>query len=541
MSFSERRRSALRILICVLTVLCILFTGGCGKSTEGKTPESQPVEDRHETSSPTDTKAEPKVETAVDYSKPVVDMLDPSKNFDWTQRVCLPRLVWDSENAEKFNRKIIDSYSEILDVLKTDNEEDALCEVTYQYSINGGIVAIAINSVSGWQYSNLYNDYDGFYFDTTLDREMTNDEYIRAMGGVPEQLFDEAIARLYAQIPYDITCEAGNTALYDGEFLIEVNCVFVDSMGESAELVEVGGAGSAQPGLPGGGTEAGAAKEVTTAQGHKFYVPEGFEEEDRSITYGNQYPYYNPDLNMWITVFESTVAERGFDTGEEWIDSDYLTDVNYSYCTYTEKKANYYVTSGEYDTEDKFYTRKQFIGTNAIEYTLIVEWLSSSQPGRDEKCQEIIDQFEDSFQYNGSTEYTGTHGDGYALNVDKDKVAQIKEWYYDFQDRKSEAVTAETDEGDAHLKGYWLDGKLLSIDRSCNGTKESFYYDPNDGNLYFAFLRNESNGENQKRVYIWEGTLVQWIDPEGTVRQDDPEKLLKYCCQINYSLPYSFE
>lgn len=116
-----------------------------------------------------------------------------------------------------------------------------------------------------------------------------------------------------------------------------------------------------------------------------------------------------------------------------------------------------------------------------------------------------------------------------SLQIDEEKVEQIRTWYYDFQAVKSSCSTS-TKNG---ATGYFLNGELRSVElvNTSGGTREFYYYAPGNGSLYFTYLEGIADSTDQRRVYIWEGQLVQWIDRSGTVRHDDADGLLAMCCQ----------
>ena len=112
----HRFRPGVFILTAAL-LLCILSAcGGMPPAASMTAPPSTP--------SPSPAAA---VVDAASISRPAVDMLDPSKEFDWLQQVAIPRLETGtpSANLDNFNADIWEAYRGPLEKLEAGEEEAA--------------------------------------------------------------------------------------------------------------------------------------------------------------------------------------------------------------------------------------------------------------------------------------------------------------------------------------------------------------------------------------------------------------------------------
>ncbi len=378
--------ASLLVICCVLGVaLWLILTVTSGKNDSQAPGIASAEQEDRETDPPagedTPAPAVLTVECVLDYSKQAVDVQDPSKDFDWTQRVCLPRLVWDSAGAQALNDRIME-YSEYADTLMNGTEGAALYDITYQYNVTGSLAAIVLQFGYGMQYSEGYCDYIGFYFDAARDRELTRDEYIQALGEDPAALMEQAVAQRLEGEEMEISCLADDAVIYDGAFFsVELKVCYEVSGMTFSELVTVNRAGATISGW------------VDTVYGHSFYLPEGFEPVDSgrpSSGYG--YAYYNRELDMRIEVWESTIYYLPFDSGADWIDSDYSYYETQD-CVYLTRGDSYMVASGYYANGDIYYVREQFGGDYVVMYTI------TNGTEKQEECSELTGQFASDFQF----------------------------------------------------------------------------------------------------------------------------------------------
>lgn len=272
---------------------------------------------------------------------------------------------------------------------------------------------------------------------------------------------------------------------------------------------------------------------VQTDQGHKFCIPDGFSPVGMcGPETGKSYCYSNPDLQMTIEVWEDTADHLAYESGWEWISEEYRAYERDLYDTTQQKADNYFMIQGLTQEANAFCIRDQFISPWTVKYMLSMDY-PSNDSYRTGEFQRICREFSSNFQYAASSAPTEAPNEFKKEEIEdaEEIVAQIRSWYYEFQEEKGKCTTKTINNATA----YYLNGEIQSIELLNNegGTREFYYYAPGSQRLYFVYLEGISDNTNQKRVYIWEGQLVQWIDPSGTVRHDDPEKLLAGCSQVS--------
>ncbi len=132
---------------------------------------------------------------------------------------------------------------------------------------------------------------------------------------------------------------------------------------------------------------------VYSVRGHSFFVPEGFVQlEDTIPPSGYRYIYYSSALDMTITVWESTIYYLPFDTGEEWLQSDYEQYQGRD-CSYLVQGDDYMVASGYDENGDVYYLREQFEGVEVMTYMI------THPAGYLEECSALTEQFARDFEF----------------------------------------------------------------------------------------------------------------------------------------------
>ena len=277
--------------------------------------------------------------------------------------------------------------------------------------------------------------------------------------------------------------------------------------------------------------ETGIIGRVDTVMGHRFYIPAGFvQDHGAAPSSGRSYTYVNSQLDMTIEVWESTIHTLPFETGQAWISHD-LADWKQQNCTYLTSGESFLVASGQHEDGTIYYCREQSVGD------LIVTYMITHSFRESDTCAALTEQFASSFQPASPqnpepaapTPPAAQDPAAPALSAEE-TVKQIKQWYYAFQEEKSTCTTRTNHDATA----YYLNGELCSIQQVSAGYREFYYY--KDGSLYFVYREDQADSTQQTRVYLWNGSLIQWIDPSGAVRHDDPDQLLAYCCQRGVTL-----
>ncbi len=98
-----------------------------------------------------------------------------------------------------------------------------------------------------------------------------------------------------------------------------------------------------------------------------------------------------------------------------------------------------------------------------------------------------------------------------AVDVEAE-VAQIREWYYDTQERQDSLICCEYTQGIYYFEyGYAIKGVIPADYDDWGYTREYYYH---DHELYFAFL---FAGSEEYRLYFKDGKVIRYIDANGTV------------------------
>ncbi|MBQ9544403.1 MAG: hypothetical protein IJV00_04675 [Clostridia bacterium] len=172
------------------------------QSAEETSPAPSSSQSVPETSPVTETAAQPDTSPVVDPfdivdTVKVVDQLDYHKQVvttdyaaelgydfgDLEQVVILPALSGiDSDSARAFNKKILDTYSETVEILQNDQEEGGIVNIRYRAYINGQSLGIIMTETYGVQIGGIGTGYSFFYYDLKEDRELTFEEYLSNFG-----------------------------------------------------------------------------------------------------------------------------------------------------------------------------------------------------------------------------------------------------------------------------------------------------------------------------------------------------------------------
>ncbi|MBQ4631590.1 MAG: hypothetical protein IJB70_11470 [Clostridia bacterium] len=103
-------------------------------------------------------------------------------------------------------------------------------------------------------------------------------------------------------------------------------------------------------------------------------------------------------------------------------------------------------------------------------------------------------------------------------------IAIIKDKYYAVQDIFDSLTLYTNGKNDIYTNA---DGETVVIGKPIDNTSYygMFYYD--DGELYFVFI---FDGTLENRFYIYDNTIIRWIDEEGTIHDNayDNEALVSW-------------
>ena len=210
------KKTILLLAALFLSLACLCGCAGAGKTSEtaGRTDpktdaggadtenltcetaatETEPVPSSGETEPLTVPETTPVTE---EKTIGVADQLDYRKNAvnselstefgydfsDFEHLVRLPAIIGtDSENAESFNRKIMEKYKDTVDLLSGGGEDNLLIRIDYSFGIGGGAAAILMTESVGVQIGGIGVGYSGFYYDTEADCELTFEQYLSKLG-----------------------------------------------------------------------------------------------------------------------------------------------------------------------------------------------------------------------------------------------------------------------------------------------------------------------------------------------------------------------
>ena len=164
-------------------------TGNCIPDPETFTPDTQTSPDTQvppDTETPPEPALEPDVVCALEYSKAVI-ATPLSQEIGWsavdyTHTIRIPAINIGSANASYFNAKLYNEFSDYLEILKNNQEDDLIIGRNYVYKIFAGYIAIIGIFTEAVQCGGVGISYVGYYYDATEDREITFDEYLDKVG-----------------------------------------------------------------------------------------------------------------------------------------------------------------------------------------------------------------------------------------------------------------------------------------------------------------------------------------------------------------------
>lgn len=210
------------LIAAIAMVLVIALAAGCaftgGKEPESHQPETtSPSQETPTTEPATDPSTQPQEEQEYLFPvSPVPEGEEPflvrdgilyTKDIRITEDALgfwkcplglrhslrIPQLSLDTDNAREFNKKIWREYSPPLWLLTEDNEGADIYLCDYQWYNNNGFVGILIYQGQGTQME-WFNSYvKGYYYDTTQDRELTFEEYLRSNGTTYDQVLETVL------------------------------------------------------------------------------------------------------------------------------------------------------------------------------------------------------------------------------------------------------------------------------------------------------------------------------------------------------------
>ena len=123
----------------------------------------------------------PAVVCADSYTKTAIDTLSGGE-FDFVHKVEYPLIDSAKPGAEALNEKIAQKYSRIVNELSNNQEKQYLYDISFESSTYDDLIFIRIDSYSGWQYSEGSCDQEIYYYDATLDKEISTEEYCEKLG-----------------------------------------------------------------------------------------------------------------------------------------------------------------------------------------------------------------------------------------------------------------------------------------------------------------------------------------------------------------------
>lgn len=109
---------------------------------------------------------------------------------DGNNTIKLPKITLETENAKKFNEKMYATFENEYNWLINDQEGNQIFNCDYRYTVNNGIIGIAIDASIGVQQGGVSECYYAFYYDTINDKELTFDEYVATFGITKAKLWD---------------------------------------------------------------------------------------------------------------------------------------------------------------------------------------------------------------------------------------------------------------------------------------------------------------------------------------------------------------
>lgn len=123
---------------------------------------------------------------AVHYEKNVINssiaIAVGADYSNWKHTVSLPSVNVQTDKAQAFNKKIYDTFSDIIDCLKNNEEDNVMYTIKYEYKEYNGVVGILVDETWAAQAGGVSGDCYMFYYDINSDKELTFEEYLSALG-----------------------------------------------------------------------------------------------------------------------------------------------------------------------------------------------------------------------------------------------------------------------------------------------------------------------------------------------------------------------
>ena len=190
-----------KILCLVLAMLLIFAVSACSdddsdtKSKKDKDDTSSVENEGDVDSDDDEVKAKPvTVKDALNYEKDIVPT-EESLQIGWDadggkHKVRIPKITAKTKNAKKFNQRIYDDYKSIYQNLKNDTEGSDIYYCDYIYKIKNDIIGIVVTCDIGVQCGGISPGYICYYYDAGEDKELTYEEYLKALKLNPDKLQD---------------------------------------------------------------------------------------------------------------------------------------------------------------------------------------------------------------------------------------------------------------------------------------------------------------------------------------------------------------
>lgn len=136
---------------------------------------------------------EPLVTNAVNYTKKIIDYYGWNQDYG-NHTINIPKINIDTPAAVAFNQKIFAEYEDRLTKVKNNQEKEEIYRISYQYAVNNGVVAILISNPNMGQGRGYGEKYDGYYYDTSADKELSFSEYLNKLNVDFKKLTNETNA-----------------------------------------------------------------------------------------------------------------------------------------------------------------------------------------------------------------------------------------------------------------------------------------------------------------------------------------------------------
>lgn len=161
---------------------------------------------------------------------------------------------------------------------------------------------------------------------------------------------------------------------------------------------------------------------------------------------------------------------------------------------------------------NEMYARRgyQFGSQSIQDYFETKGWYREIE-GRSDDQESIYQNMSDIEQAN--VQFLSSFSEDLQGDVDVEaEVAQIREWFYDTQERQDSLMCCEYTQGTYYFEyGYAIKGVIPADYDDWGYTREYYYH---DRKLYFAFL---FAGSEEYRLYFKDGKVIRYIDANGTV------------------------